>query len=493
MSPSARVPRLLDALVAVISAVAVWRAVRTVLEAPRHTFAETRLMPLFRALELSSPFAAPGDGACYLPMYPPLGFLAYAPATLFLEPASVLRAGAAISLLAVLLPFALLARLASGSPDALSRVALGLSALVLLVHVSPVLVSAVFVHADAPSVGLVLLGALPLALGFRRDDQRLLVLSALVLSLAPWAKHTLAPVLLLPALALASRREWRRSAAHLALAAGFQAAWAVLFAALFGGAGLRFWLLEFPALHPWLGEPLPILALSSRVLLSMIVVEAAVLAGAAIALSARLSLARDWARHPWCVLAVGALLLWPTSLLGYVKVGGALNSFLPTALLLAGALLLLPIDRMAGVELPSGAPAGALLVAATLLGGQVAFESAVSPAGADGRNEPESSIAYQTLRTNPDEFLFPWFPMSTHLATGRFAHSELGIRERELGGLTVTSAQLRAGLPPRLRWIVCGKDPCESTLAHFRVIGRRTLDAPSGAWTIHEVAPLGSR
>ncbi len=493
MSASARAPRLLDALVAVLSAVAVGRIVQTVLEAPRHTFAETRLMPLYRTLELSSPYTAFGDGACYLPMYPPLGFLAYAPAALFHEPASVLRAGAAISLLAVLLPFALLARLSSGSPDALRRTALGLATLVFLVHISPVLVTAVFVHADAPSVGLVLLGALPLALAFRRDDRRLLVLSALVLSLAPWAKHTLAPVLLLPALALASRREWRRSAAHLALAAGLQAAWAALFAALFGGAGLRFWLLEFPALHPWLGEPLPILAVSSRVLLSMVVVEAAVLAGAAIALSPRLSLARDWARHPWCVLAVGALLLWPTSLLGYVKVGGALNSFLPTAILLVGALLLLLLDNAAGAELPSGGPAGALLVAATLLGGQVAFESAVSRAGTDGRNEPESSIAFQTLRKDPDEFLFPWFPMSTHLATGRFAHSELGIRERELGGLSVTPKQLREGLPPRLRWIVCGKDPCESTLAHFRVIGRRSLDTPSGAWTVHEVAPLDPR
>lgn len=493
MSPSARSLRLLDALVAALSAVAVWRIVRTVLEAPRHTFAETRLMPLFRALELSSPYTASGDGACYLPMYPPLGFLAYAPAALFQEPASVLRAGAAISLIAVLLPYALLARLSSGSPGAPRRVALGLAAFVFLVHVSPVLVTAVFVHADAPSIGLVLLGALPLALAFRRDDRRLLVLAALVLSLAPWAKHTLAPVLLLPALALASRREWRRSVAHLALAAGLQAAWTALFAALFGGPGLRFWLLEFPALHPWLGEPLPILALSSRVLLSLVVIEAAVLAGAAIALSTRLSLARDWARHPWCVLAVGALLLWPTSLLGYVKVGGALNSFLPTALLLAGALLLLSIDREADVALPSGAPAGALLVAATLLGGQVAFESAVSPAGSDGRNEPEGSIAYQTLRKNPDEVLFPWFPMTTHLATGRFTHSELGIRERELGGLTVTPKQLREGLPPRLRWIVCGKDPCESTLARFRVIGRRTLETPSGPWTVHEVAPLDPR
>ena len=493
MSLSARMPRLLDALVAVLSAVAAWRVVRTVLEAPRHTFAETRLMPLFRALEFSSPYTAPGDGACYLPMYPPLGFLAYAPAALFQEPASVLQAGAAISLLAVLLPFALLARLSSGSPGALRRVALCLAALVFLVHVSPVLVTAVFVHADAPAIGLVLLGALPLALGFRRDDQRLLVLAALVLSLAPWTKHTLAPVLLLPTLALASHREWRRSAAHLALAAGLQAAWAALFAALFGGAGLRFWLLEFPALHPWLGEPLPILALSARVLLSLVVVEAAVLAGAAIALSARLSLAKDWARHPWCILVTGALLLWPTSLLGYVKVGGALNSFLPTALLLAGALLLLPIDREAGAELPSGAPAGALLVAATLLGGQAALESAVSPSVADGRNEPESSVAFQTLRKNPEGFLFPWFPMSTHLATGRFAHSELGIRERELGGLTVSPAQLRGGLPPQLRWIVCGKDPCESTLAHFRVIGRRSLDTPSGAWTIYEVAPLDPR
>jgi hypothetical protein len=481
-------------VLAALALVAGWRLVLTVLEAPRHTFAETRLMPLFLALGGQSPYAMPGDGACYVPMYPPLSLLLYAPIALFGDPLNVLRAGTALTLVAALLPFALFLPLAAPGREAMQRRVLAFAAFVFLLHLSPVLVSATFIHADTPAIAVAAVGVFLVVLASRRNSSALLTLSTFVLSLVPWTKHTLLAIVLLPFLATASRGRWKSAAAQLALGAGLQAAWAGLLAIAFGERNLLFWLFEFPGRHPWIGKPLEVFALSNRVLLSIVLVDLAVLVGAGIALGNGDALWKRWSERPWATLLVTALLLWPSSLIGYFKVGGAVNSFLPTVYFSSCAVLLLLVDdaTWGGPVLPSRLGAGVLLFVAAVLGAQTTLEAGLGTRTVL-RETFETSVAYETLRTSPNQFLFPWFPMSTYLATGRFTHSELGIRERELAGIAVPPEQVRRFVPDGLRYVICGREPCGSTLGHFGVVKQRPISTPSGRWLVCEVGAHAPR
>jgi hypothetical protein len=199
---------------------------------------------------------------------------------------------------------------------------------------------------------------------------------------------------------------------------------------------------------------------------------------------------RAWIEKPWALLSVAAVLLWPSSLLGYVKAGGALNSFLPTIYFLTCASLLLLASNASatGGELAASRRVWlpVLVLVALATGLQVGTEAVVR-AGRLGKSRPDSEAAFKALKGDSDRVLFPWFPLSARLATGQFAHSELGIRERELAGLQVTADQIRQGVPRNLRYIVCGRDTCESTLRHFDVLKETPVVNDSGRWTVYEV------
>jgi hypothetical protein len=443
-------------------------------------------MPLFVALAGDPPYPPLERGPFYVPMYPPLSVFFYSPVALFRHTAGVLRSGAALAVSAVLLPFLLALRASGASRRALPALAAALCCFVFLIHTWYLLIPAVYVHADAPALLVVGLGAVALARASGSGGDRFLLASSAVLSLAPWTKQTLAPAVLLPALLLFVRGSRRKAFLHLGIAVLLQLLWTALFAALFGGPALADWLVRFPALHPWSGPPLESLAQANRILVVETLAPAAFLASAWV-WSRRKGPA--WTGEPWAVFFVTAILLWPSSLIGYVKLGGALNSFLPAVYFTTCASLLLLFGSASSSD--GGNAAGAvLLLVATVLGVQTAIDAAIATRGL-ARATNESDVVFKTLRKNPDAFLFPWYPLTTYLATGRFAHSELGFRERELAGLRLSDEEVRRYVPAGLRFIVCGKDPCDSTLSRFRVRAKRAFTEGDASFTVYEVARPG--
>ena len=232
----------------IVLVAALARIAAGILDSPAHTFAETRLMPLVQTVRGLPAYPAPEAGPWYVPMYPPLSFLAYAPLLLASKPVAALRIASALSELYVLLPAALL--LALGQNRARRVAFLGVaSVLACWLHASPILTSLFFVHADAPAIFLAGLGVWLLARALERGDASTLAASVVILSLAPWAKQTFLPIALLPAAALITLSRRKALLCFLGAMAG-TGLWAALFGALFGARHLAFWTLEFAARHP---------------------------------------------------------------------------------------------------------------------------------------------------------------------------------------------------------------------------------------------------
>ncbi len=478
-----KLPAASAGLAGFVLACAAARAVAGVLDSPSHTFAETRLMPLFQAARGLSPYTDPGAGPWYVPMYPPLSFLAYAPALLAGRPVAALRIAAAVAELCVIVPVVLLL-LRPGLPIAPKPlVAAGAAAALLCwLHVSPVLTALFFVHADAPAMLLAGVGTWLLVKGAsERGRPALLAASVAVLSLAPWAKQTLLPILLLPSVVLwlSSRR---RALFCLFGSAAATLLWAGLFGTIFGARNLAFWTVEFSARHPWTGPAVDVLVNANRFL----VAEAlALLLVAAAFLWHERAAAGGWAplaSSPVAVLVLAALLLWPASVIGYVKVGGAVNSFIPTLFFLSCAAA---VRLLQGAAVP-GPVRAALVAAGLVLAAQSALDAAVAARHAL-RGTWDADFAYETVRRDPSHVYIPWFPLSTHLATGAFPHTELGIAERELAGVPLQAREWERFVPGDVRFVLCGKDPCPATLGRFQVTASREVRRGETTWTAHEV------
>lgn len=472
--------RLYAGIAAFALAAAAARAAAGILEAPGNTFAEPRLMPLLQAAAGHSPYAAPETGPFYVPMYPPLSFLSFAPVLLARSPVPALRIGAACCEAFVLLAAALVLVPGSGARSR-SLVLAAFGGFACWLHVSPILTTVFFVHADAPALLLAAAGAGLLLRALGRGGTGSLPASVVLLSLAPWAKQTLLPVVLLPALVLyASER--RRALACLAGAAALQAFWAALFGAAFGPRPLAFWILEFSARHPWITAPAEALANANRVLATE---TAALVAFLAAVVAAARRPGKPWAeilRRPEIVLALAGLLVWPGSLLSYVKAGGAVNSFIPTLFFFSAAGLAALLGR---AEDPRGARA-ALLAVSALLAAQAAFDAAATAHRAAGASwDPD--FAFESVRRDPARVWFPWFPLSTYLASGAFVSTELGLSERALAGFTPGREAWEASLPGSVRFVLCGREPCPTALGRFRVAGAREFRRRGTAWTAYEV------
>ncbi len=480
-------PGMRRLLLALVATVAVGRVAVTVFEGPAHLFSEHRLMPVFLALEGRPVYPPPAEGPFYVPMYPPLSFLVYLPVALSRDPVGVLRLGSAITAAAVFLPGLLFLWPPGRGRRDLAGSVLALTTLVAWVHLSPVLVSALYVHADAPALLLAGLGIWLLDRSLSRGSGPLLAAALVLCSLAPWAKQTFLPVVLLPVLALFAAGSRRRGLLALSGTVALQAIWAGLAGLAFGFRPLAFWLLEFPSRHPWIAAPWRALSTSNRILLSEGLPLLAVAVWGAVAASRREGSRAAWARTLWGLLLAAAVLLWPTSVLGYVKVGGAPNAFTPTLYFLTCSCVLLLLEASRREEPPGPRPArSVLLLLAAVLAVQTGIEGILAFEKAHGKKW-NSSVVLKSVRSDPGRFYFPWYPLSTYLASGRFVDCDLGISDRKLAGIAIPRSEILARTPKELRYVICDATPCPTTLESFEVLRTSRSPQGSGDWTIHEV------
>ncbi len=405
-------------------------------------------------------YAGLSEGAVQTTMYPPVWLLAYAPVAWGRTPTEVMAIGYALAPLLALLPIAVtLAAVTRSWWLSLAGLFLFTAA---AVHVEPLWWSCFFPHADAPALGLGLIAVLLVYDAWRRDESRaargLVVAGAAAACLSVGAKQVM--ILLLPILlgGLWIVRARRLAGAFIlgALGAGLLlAAWA---AWAFDISALWLNLVAIPGGASWVGAfpfnlfgALRVLMLPALPPLMLIVVMATASAMAAEGATPRPARRLLW---PW-LLAVGVGLS-PMAVMGYVKVGGALNS-LSFSLYFVYAAAVVQILETA----PRGSPAPAFSrawpryraggVALTLLiaGPWMLGTLQELRYGLRTISASPCQQAYDYLRTEPDvQVYFPAYPLAHLLAEDQWYHFVLAMVDREhIGGVPMTPEHRRRHWP----------------------------------------------
>ena len=318
------------------------------------------------------------------------------------------------------------------------------------------------IHADAPALWLCGLGLCLLLQEERLLSWRRCLGIALCLSLAVWAKQSVAPIFA-AVLLLVSLRDGLRGAGRLAGA--YLIVWTVVslgFAGWFGFEVLRDNMLVVPSRHPWMqmslanGEIYPQLAAVGLIARTKVLAAAALQILRAnwplfaLLVYALLQNAGDlsakcwrWPRTSWAGFFLIALAMLATAAVGRVKVGGAINheSYVVFFLVAAFVCWLAETGNTGGP--PHRLRAGVVLAVLLLLNLPQALDYPGWTAAWRNQNE----ISYRYDRAHPGEVYFPWNPLSSLLAEGRLYHFDYGVFDRNLGGARVAPDHLERHLP----------------------------------------------
>lgn len=440
-------------------------------KAPYYGWNGARLAPVVAWVGGRPLYSTQDAGSVQTTMYPPLSAVAYAPAAAFPEPTSAVVAG---SLLAQLYYFLPVLYLCLTCPLSLAQPGdrrLGLLLFSLFVTLtlgfSGLCGSATFIHADAPALGLGLASCLVLSRARSSEPVRF-GLCALLAWLSVCSKQPMLPLVgVLPLWTLLGEG-WRQALRLTLWLISVGAAVAALLLAMFPLDGLVFNTVLIPLRVPWLGSFPSNLAYTFLELQAYLLPVVLLLAGLVILLLREdpMSKTSAWqARNDWLLPLAVALILLPVSVLGRVKIGGALNSFSFTlyfaaaaVVMLAGRLLRL-WEEHKQVALRSSCVLFVALasLAVTVYSFQRIIGDKLHLLSAE-RNE--NRWAYESLvRDRGSGTYFPGQPLAHWLANGELPHLSLAVYDRD----TVTPypsrpPQIRAHVPANLSKICIGND-----------------------------------
>lgn len=390
-------------------------------------------------------YAGPDSGLLPGHLYGPVGFFAYGPALLATTPGRAIQWGIVLSWLMVGVPLWWVLRRTVGGGVSLA----GLFLLAMFhFAASPGTGSIRTVHVDAPATGLAVVSCGALIAAIRRQDDRgWLVLTAVTAAGAVWAKQTMAPVVLLPGLALWLAGRSRAAFVVTGMAIGFSALLGLVFGWLYGMGDLWWTMFAVPAKH---GRLPGVVFQDSAVVRGLFDVLPL------LALPLFLHANGDRKKFVGSGVALAySLALLPLAMLGRMKVEGAANNYLAPDVFLVLALCLAAGAALRGAGPKRLRPALALVgVLLCVQMGQsaqavvfTAYRRTVQP-----RAKP-SDEAYAFLRARPGEAYFPWNPLAMHMAEGRPFHSGYGPVTRAKAGYPVSAEQWAEFAPERARWV----------------------------------------
>ena len=445
----------------------------------------SRAWALLHAVDLYHP---PDSGVVSGLIYGPVGYFAYIPAAALSEPAPAVAVGVALSAGMTLCAAWLLLSAARYHDDPPRSIALAVF-LILAMHwyVSRAADGMWMIHVDATVLALC---ALCCFLTWRHDLAQSfspqLALAALCAALAVWGKQTTVPVLFVPGLWLAL--QGARGAAILLATAGIGCAalLGLAFGALYGFEDMAFTMFAAPASHA--RHPGLILQDGARIWEFL---DVGALALIAWFLAAGRTDRASLVVRPEALYLLLGLALIPTSVLGRIKAGGAVNNYGGPDFFLAAAVgaSLLGAWNLAGTSrrrTMQVALAGLLLIQTVRVAPQAVetwFTRIQSP------KKSPASEAFEYARANPGTTYFAWHPLASALAEGKLYHSYFGVHQRDQTAQTVSDEHLRAGLPEKLERIAFKGAIYHAAMARLPEFACRVEVAELPGWTVFERCP----
>jgi hypothetical protein len=461
--PVARVAGCVIPALAMIVACGWWTSL--VVKPVYGSWSGARLAPAL-ALRVGYPLYPPVDGGPINGwIYPPVGVLAYLPATFARDPVLMILAARGLTVFFVLGPVGILLARAWREHRIGATTAFVLFALfALLAQVSrPLRYVSTEVLSDAVALGL---GALALSiLEWHRSAPRNLQVAwaAALATLAVLSKQPALPILAvvpLWSLATGGLPAFRRASAITATVAVAIATPIVLG---FGARALFFNTVVIPGHHPWqfpdvatIGDALARALDQERTILLFPIFALLVVAGALVRRREGFGMALPSLAWPPFLLA--SVMECPMAVAGYAKLGGDVNSLahvlypltIAALLLVADAVVLAP--RVEWLVL-----VGTLALAIRVAHGEY-VTLAATPAWHDEWVRGPSWIQVERsvtrfLRNHPGEAYFPTYPLEHLVVEGRLPHFEHGVFDRAIAGFPPTPEELRRYVPRHARYL----------------------------------------
>lgn len=416
------------------------------------------------------------EGAILNTIYGPLSIMAYLPATLAKSPTMVMTIAASLTAVYFFLPVFWLhmtetfASVQAVRDEHEERRQLQLFTLLALVtFVSIVFLSsslrnpAFHVHADAPALGLGVMACGFVCLRKKKNEPLSLPLSALTSVFAVWTKQVMAP---LPV----------AIAFYLLMSKGIgvflrYALYFFVFGLLVSGICIYFFnfsalvlnLITIPSRHPlreaWLSHSA--WKLFRECLLTLGIALFSI--GPILQRQGRnpLKCVRD---NRWTLFLIVALLLTPTSLWGYGKIGGSNNT-----LGYACYFFLLAVTFAFVESLLRERAARALLIGMAALYLLIQIPC-VYYRNFHSRDKPNyAQIVYDYIKMNPGKAYFPYLNVLHILAEKKVYHAGAALMDRKWANLPVRPEHLRAHLPEHMGLIAFRRGHDD---------GKRWLDLP---------------
>ncbi len=434
-------------------------------QAPYFVWNGARLAPAVAWVRGHPLYSTADAGSVQTTMYPPFAAIAYAPAAVFPEPTSAVVAGSLLAHLYYFLPVLYLC-LARSRDRRLGLLLFSLFT-TLTLGFRGLQGSASFIHADAPALGLGLASCLVLSRAESSQRMRFGI-CGLLAWLSVWSKQPLLPLVgVLPLWVLLC--EGRRPVLRFTLwLVSVGAAAAAVFLVLFPLDGLLFNTVVVPRDVPWVGRFPSNLAYAFLELQAYLLPVTLILVGCVILLlrDDPVSKLSAWlARNDWVLPLAAALILLPVSVLGRVKIGGALNNFSYTLYFAVAAVLMIVLRLLQlwdGHKESARRSACVLFVALSSIvvavyGFQRIIGAKLHLLSAE-RNENRQAYEY-LVRHRDRPAYFPGQPLAHLLAGDALPHFSLAVYDRDtLTPYPLRPPQIRARVPANLSRICIGQD-----------------------------------
>lgn len=430
----------------------------TLLLAPLRAWQSVRLGPLVAVWFGQPLYPDRTEGMLTSWIYGPVSAVWYGPAALMPNPQTALWLGVVLAIATSFLVLAASARSAHGSVSAGQWVTLALL-FIAAVAASPAMFEASYqIASDAPALLLSTLSVLLSRKALLSGRAATAAIAGALIAVAAWTKQPFVFAAVVPVVAML-RTKSRLAVAYLgsALLAGLGLG--AVFSGIFGAGNMLDAMFVVPAQHPWeeltTREPRTlgwaIRSLTEHVGPALVIWLVTQWGSRPVPL--RVTQTSNW-------LAWTALAMLPAMLISAAKQGGGQNSFGVVGLLLLASAGVRLVDASVTQRFRAGVVA-AIVAGAWMVAG-------VGPAEAHYRvhNALNSPVAraYQFAAKRPGQVYSPWLPVVTVFTDRRTYHVEWGIIDYVMADRALTPEHQRAGLPPRVRWIIYPK-PSQFELA----------------------------
>jgi hypothetical protein len=450
-----------------------------------------RLAPALALVHGYKLYQPPDRGPVSGWIYPPVSALSYLPATIFGDPTAMILSGRLMSLLFYFGPVCwLLIREARG--QRISPVVAGLlfASFAFLTNDSlPLRYVSTEIIADAPTLALGAVAMSLVGLMHGASPSRRAAMATGACTLAAWSKQLAFPLLFIPLLWAGCTGGWRALGRCLQISVAVVGGISLPIVLAFGPRELFFNTVVVPGRHPWFEVTWSGICRvvfermdDARWLTAFLAVGLASV-GAFVCIRVKNGRAVDLFPLTWLPFALAGLFEIPFSMLGMVKVGGAVNSlshvlyYWTVAAMLFSGRLSAQAPRVCWLILGVAVTLGIFDERRT----SSLMSELSSPSNGEMSREmswiQEQQMVLRYLRAHPGEAYFPNCPLEHLAVEGRLPHCEDGILSRALARLPLSTDHLWRHIPPGVRRICypAGRTYTDFYTAHSLVKFRRQV------------------